>query len=88
MGCDACQDVCPYNKRHDWNEGEDFPGLQEIEALLQPDHILSASDDELIRKVIPRSEHHLTDQQTDILRICAKRVLSLQKGIIPNGRSE
>ena len=25
MGCDACQDACPYNKRHSWNEGEDFP---------------------------------------------------------------
>lgn len=79
MGCDACQDACPYNKHHDWNEGEDFPGLKEIEELLQPDHILSASDEELIQKVIPRSEYHLTDKQTNILKINAKRVLSLQK---------
>ena len=78
MGCDACQDACPYNKRHDWTEGEDFPGLKEIEELLQPDHIISASDDELIRKVIPRSAHHLTVKQADILKICAGRVISLQ----------
>ena len=35
--------------------------------------------EELIQKVIPRAEHHLTDAQTDILRIGAKRVISLQK---------
>lgn len=79
MGYDACQDTCPYNRHHNWNEGEEFPGLKEIEELLQSDNIISASDEELIRKVIPRSEHHLTDTQTDILRTCAKRVLSLQK---------
>ena len=71
MGCDACQDACPYNKRHSWNEGEDFPGLKEIEALLQPKNIISASDEELIQKVIPRAEHHLTSVQTDVLRINA-----------------
>ena len=79
MGCDACQDACPYNKRHSWNEGEDFPGLKEIEALLQPKNIISASDEELIQKVIPRAEHHLTSVQTDVLRINATRVISSQK---------
>ena len=79
MGCDTCQDAGPYNRCHNWNEGEDFPGLKEIEALLQPKNIISASDEELIQKVIPRAEHHLTDAQTDILRIGAKRVISLQK---------
>ncbi len=79
MGCDVCQDACPYNKRHNWNEGEDFPGLKEIEVLLQPKNIISASDEELIQKVIPRAEHHLTDTQTDILRNSAKRVISLHK---------
>lgn len=79
MGCDACQDVCPYNRCHDWNKGEEFPGLKEIETLLQPEHIILASDEELIRKVIPRSEYHLTDQQTDILRISARRALGVQK---------
>ena len=79
MGCDACQDACPYNKRHSWNEGEDFPGLKEIEALLQPKNIISASDEELIQKVISRAGHHLTSVQTDVLRINATRVISSQK---------
>lgn len=79
MGCDACQDICPYNRRHDWNEGEDFPGLKEIEHLLQPDNLISASDEQLVRKVIPRAEYHLTDKQTHILRTNAKRVLEFQK---------
>ena len=45
--------------------------LKEIEALLQPKNIISASDEELIQKVIPRAEHHLTSVQTDVLRINA-----------------
>ena len=35
--------------------------LKEIETLLQPENISSASDEELIRKVIPRSEYHLSE---------------------------
>lgn len=78
MGCDGCQDACPYNFRHNWDEGEDFPGLNEIEELLQPENIINASAQELIEKVVPRSEYHLTDEQVDVLRICARRVLGEQ----------
>lgn len=77
--CNLCQNACPYNRRHNWNEGEEFPGLKEIEALLQPENIISASDEELIQKVIPRSEYHLTDKQTDVLRGCAARVINHRK---------
>ena len=42
--------------------------LKEIETLLQPENIISASDEELIRKVIPRSEYHLSEKQTDVLK--------------------
>ena len=69
----------PTIKRHSWNEGKDFPGLKEIEALLQPKNIISASDEELVQKVIPRADHHLTSVQTDVLRINATRVISSQK---------
>ena len=79
MGCDACQDACPYNIRHNWDEGEDFPGLDNLEKLLQPKNILSASDEELITKILPLSDHHLTSEQVNTLRICAQRALNYQK---------
>lgn len=74
MGCDACQDACPYNRRHDWREGDTFPGLDDLEELLQPENIIRASEQELADRVIPRSEYHLTKEQTDTLRRCADRV--------------
>ena len=40
---------------------------------------LEASDEELIEKVIPRSEYHLAEEQTDVLRTGAKRVLTITK---------
>lgn len=79
MGCDACQDACPHNMRHDWNEGEIFPGLAEIEELLQPENIINATDEELVEKVIPRSEYHLRNDQVDVLRKNARRVLRINE---------
>jgi epoxyqueuosine reductase QueG len=73
-GCDACQDACPHN-RHDWNNGEDFPGLNEITELLQPENILNASDDVLRVKVIPKTAAHIKPEQVNTLRITAARML-------------
>lgn len=81
MGCDNCQDACPHNIRHNWDEGEEFPGLKEIEQLLQPENIVNASDEELIEKVLPRSEYHLTPEGVNTLRICARRTLEQLKQI-------
>lgn len=78
MGCDACQDACPHNIRHNWDEGEDFPGLNELEPLLQPESIIAASDEELITRILPRSDHHLSTETINVLRICAQRVLDYQ----------
>ncbi|MBQ1501735.1 MAG: epoxyqueuosine reductase [Firmicutes bacterium] len=79
MGCDACQDACPYNRKHDWSAGDDFPGLADTEYLLQPENIIAASDEELIEKVIPKSDFHLTDYDTDTLRLSAERAIDAQK---------
>ncbi len=75
LGCDACQDACPHNIRHNWDEGEDFPGLKELAPTLDPNAVVEASDEELIEKVIPKSEFHLTNEQTETLRVCARRML-------------
>ncbi|MBU5480720.1 hypothetical protein [Blautia sp. MSJ-19] len=47
--------------------------------MLQPENIISASDEELIRKVIPRSEYHLSEEQTDVLKTGAARALDRRK---------
>ena len=74
-GCDACQDACPYNRRQNWNLGEPFYGLDEIEELLQPENIIAASDEILCEKVVPKTENHVAPNQVETLRICARRSL-------------
>ncbi len=78
-GCDACQDVCPHNRRHDWSEGENFPGLDDITELLKPEQMIVASDEELRGKVIPKMANHLRDDQTDLLRRMARNCLEQQE---------
>lgn len=74
-GCDACQDACPYNRRHDWSAGQGFPGLCELEELLQPEQILTATDKVLAEKVTTRTDSHIPPSQTETLRKSAARVL-------------
>lgn len=44
-GCDNCQDVCPHNRKHNWDDGDDFSDLLEIAPQFLPEHILKLSDD-------------------------------------------
>lgn len=76
LGCDNCQDACPFNADHDWSIGLDYPGLDELEPLLQPEYILKASDVEIIKKLIPKFCFHLTDKQIPLLRKSAKRAIA------------
>ncbi|MDO5297476.1 MAG: 4Fe-4S double cluster binding domain-containing protein [bacterium] len=78
-GCDDCQDACPYNKKHDWSQGKEFPGLAEIVDLLKPENILRASDAELREKVAPRTIAHVLPHQVSTLRRAAKRALQNTK---------
>ncbi|MBR1604220.1 MAG: epoxyqueuosine reductase [Synergistaceae bacterium] len=81
-GCDDCQDVCPHNQDHDWSSGEDFCDynyVSELEELLQPENILSASDETLINKVIPKTAQHIKPEDCNILRVDAARVLRVSK---------
>lgn len=75
LGCDNCQDCCPFNKNHDWSIGKDYPGLNALKLILQPEYILKASDKEIIEKLIPKFCFHLTDKQIPLLRKSAKRAI-------------
>lgn len=74
-GCDVCQDVCPFNRKHDWSEGEDFPGLNELVSLMQPENILAAPEEVLAEQICPRTAGHILPGDASVLKINAKRVL-------------
>jgi epoxyqueuosine reductase len=52
-GCDACQDVCPFNKGK-WTGGEDFPGLEGLAPSMRPENIMEMSYDEIGRTLAPK----------------------------------
>ena len=74
-GCDDCQDACPHNRRHDWDQGEDFPGLDGLLDLLRPENMAKAPDEALRGRVIPRTEAHVMPDEAETLRLCAARSL-------------
>lgn len=77
--CRLCLHACPFNRHHNWQQGEDFYALESLVELLQPQNMLAASDETLREKVIPKMEHHLQPDQTETLRICARRALQYEK---------
>lgn len=52
-GCDACQDVCPMNKKK-WIEEEEFPELDKITSFLSLEQILSMNESTLLDVIHPR----------------------------------
>ena len=72
-GCDSCQDVCPYNRSHDWTNGEAYPGLEELEGELQPEKLLQQPDEFLQDHVLPYTSCHVMPGETETLRLCAAR---------------
>ena len=74
-GCDNCQDACPYNRKHNWDEGSDFSNLAEIAPLLTPEKILEAADEFLREQVIPKTSNHMQPSDTEVLRKNAHRAV-------------
>jgi epoxyqueuosine reductase len=52
-GCDACQDVCPYNKNK-FVGTEEIPDLSQIEEYLKLDNILAMDEEMYLEKFYPR----------------------------------
>lgn len=73
IGCDNCQDVCPHNRRHDWNSGKAFSNLDEIAAKILPENYDNLSDEYLVEQVISKSADHLQTSHIPALRKNAKR---------------
>lgn len=78
-GCDACQDACPCNRRHDWSQGEAIAEVEELTDLLAPETLVQAPDDILREQVIPLTVDHLRPGETQTLRTCAARALAYEK---------
>lgn len=74
-GCDNCQDACPYNQKHNWDEGESFSDLEELAEDLIPEKILAHSDEYLIEHVISKSDNHLKPSEAAVIRRNAKRAI-------------
>ena len=74
VGCDTCQNACPFNRKHDWSQGEEYPGLEALVEVMQPKNILTASKEQL-ETICLRSSNHLRAEETQVLKTNAERVL-------------
>lgn len=81
-GCDNCQDACPYNRRHNWEDGGKFSDLEEIAPYLAPERIPELSDDYLAEHVIPKTSDHMETSDIPVLRENARRALRFREEMI------
>ena len=72
-GCDNCQDVCPHNRRHDWEKGFTLKELEEIAAAILPENYENLTDEFLVHNVIPKTANHLQKNDIPALRKNAYR---------------
>lgn len=79
IGCDACQNACPYNQVPSAKPEKGVPELiRNAMHWLDPENMKDASDEVLKEKVLPLCHEHI--QELDTLRRSAIRYLKNQKG--------
>ncbi len=78
-GCDNCQDACPYNRRHDWERGEIFPGLEQAADMVLPENFENLPDEFLAEQVISRTSNHLKRSDAAALRRNAARSVEYKR---------
>ena len=79
-GCDACQDICPFNENHDWSKGEPYPGLEELVDFMRPENILEADVESLSQKICNScGRRRNCPKDANTLKVNAKRVIGNMK---------
>lgn len=83
VGCDACQDACPFNEHHDWSKGEPYPGLEELVDFMSPKKVLETNAEVLSKKLCNScSRRNKCHKDANTLKVNAKRVISNSKYIV------
>lgn len=83
-GCDNCQDICPYNKIQNWENGEELTKLSKLVPKLLPEKIKNASDEFIIKEIVPILDNHLQVKDIASFRVNAKRSVEYKKAY-PDG---
>ena len=60
------------------NQGDAYPGLEELAPQLQPEKLLAQSDTFIQEKVIPYTDYHIAADEAKTLKRCAARSLDNQ----------
>jgi len=83
-GCDACQDACPHNRKHDWSVGQDFPQLDELKDCLQPENVLLDIDSGVVEKISQLSANHIgPDEKKAAIRNCKRSIANRPDDDVP-----
>ena len=78
-GCDACQDVCPFNKGKMRGE-EDFPGLEELEKELELENLLEM-DGETYKNTIQPWFFYIGENEHWLWRVNVLRAMANSRHI-------
>lgn len=79
VGCDACQNACPYNRIPAAKAEKDVPEkVNQALPWLDPEKLKTAPDTVLRDRILPLCDNHIQPNEVDTLRCSAARYLRNQ----------